>query len=95
MSRSIGDTIASSVGVISEPEIISYEINEAVSAIIMASDGVWEFLENSQVFELIKPSLEKKNPELGCKTLIKVSRKFWKSEDVTVDDITVLLIYFV
>jgi len=36
------------VGVIPEPEVKSYEISEKDKFLIMASDGVWEFI-TSQV----------------------------------------------
>ena len=43
MSRSFGDIIASSVGVICEPEIIKHRILPYDKFIIIASDGVWEY----------------------------------------------------
>ena len=45
-SRAFGDTIASNVGVVAEPELTQYTFDEADQFIICASDGVWEFLEN-------------------------------------------------
>lgn len=49
MSRSLGDYVAQSVGVIPEPEIILYDIKIDDRVIIIASDGVWEFMSNEQV----------------------------------------------
>ena len=46
MSRSIGDFVAQTVGVIPEPEIIHREISETDKFIILASDGLWEFIES-------------------------------------------------
>lgn len=48
MSRSIGDHAVKDVGVIAEPEVQVYDIEENNLFMIMASDGVWEFI-NSQV----------------------------------------------
>jgi serine/threonine protein phosphatase PrpC len=46
MSRSIGDGIASSVGVIPDPDIIQHNVCENDRCIVMASDGVWEQMNN-------------------------------------------------
>lgn len=46
MSRSFGDIVASQAGVICEPEILSFELTEEDKFIVLASDGVWEFLDN-------------------------------------------------
>jgi serine/threonine protein phosphatase PrpC len=49
MSRSLGDYVAQSVGVTPEPEFNIYDINQNDRIIIIASDGVWEFLSNEKV----------------------------------------------
>lgn len=46
MSRSLGDRMAHSVGVSCEPEISSLMLSEEDKILILASDGVWEFLSN-------------------------------------------------
>lgn len=53
MSRSIGDLVAGSVGVICDPEIVEYEINDYSKFIVIASDGIWEFLSNEKVMEIV------------------------------------------
>lgn len=49
MSRSLGDYVAQSVGVIPVPEVNIYNININDRFVIIASDGVWEFLSNEAV----------------------------------------------
>ena len=49
MSRSIGDQIAKSVGVICDPDIREIDIEKDDKFIIVASDGLWEFLSNEEV----------------------------------------------
>jgi serine/threonine protein phosphatase PrpC len=46
MSRSFGDHAAAEVGVTAEAEILEMNLNESDKFIILASDGVWEFLSN-------------------------------------------------
>lgn len=54
MSRSFGDYIASRVGVISEPEIVTEKIDFNEGFIVLASDGIWEFMSNEKVVEIVK-----------------------------------------
>lgn len=46
MSRSFGDQVAAKVGVNAVPEISELRMDPSDKVIILASDGVWEFLEN-------------------------------------------------
>lgn len=48
MSRSIGDLVAASVGVIPEPEFFELTLNESDKFLVIASDGVWEFIDNDE-----------------------------------------------
>ena len=94
MSRSIGDLIASSVGVIPEPEITEYVINSFTRYIVIASDGVWEFLENEAVMKIANKYYDN-NDAIGlCDTVVAESTKWWEKEDVVVDDITIVAVFF-
>ena len=46
MTRSFGDAIAARVGVNAVPEIQEFTLETNDKIIVLASDGVWEFLEN-------------------------------------------------
>lgn len=46
MTRSFGDKIGVQAGVISEPEILEFKIENEDKIIVVASDGVWEYLSN-------------------------------------------------
>ena len=94
MSRSIGDLIATTLGVIPEPVFIEKEIDDKTKFIILASDGVWEFLDNKMVKEIVMPFYLKNDPDGACKALIDESTKWWENEDVVVDDITVIAVFF-
>jgi len=94
MSRSIGDLLASTLGVIPEPEFIETEIDKDTKFVILASDGVWEFLDNQKVKDLVMPYYKKNDPEGACKLLINESTKWWNEEDIVVDDITVICLFF-
>ncbi|MFN9960706.1 MAG: hypothetical protein ACK55I_47090 [bacterium] len=50
MTRSIGDLVAASVGVTSEPEIHVYtDLKPADRALVIASDGLWDRLTNKEI----------------------------------------------
>ena len=66
MSRSFGDYVASSVGVICIPEIIDFELANDDKFVIIASDGIWEFLSNEDVVKIVIPYYEQgKMEEVG------------------------------
>ena len=94
MSRSIGDLIASTLGVIPEPKFLEEKIDKDTKFIVVASDGAWEFLENNTVRDIVMPYYEKNDPNGACKELIKKSTEWWNKEDIVVDDITVIVVFF-
>ena len=49
MSRSFGDEVAASVGVIAEPEVTEYLLTKNDKFLIMATDGIWEFMSSQEV----------------------------------------------
>ncbi len=49
MTRSFGDQIAASVGILAEPEINAWKFTNEDKFLILASDGVWEFIESEEV----------------------------------------------
>lgn len=46
MTRSFGDDVASKVGVNAVPEVKEFTLSTSDKVIVLASDGVWEFLSN-------------------------------------------------
>ena len=49
MTRSIGDFSAHSIGVIASPEIIEVNLQLDDQIIIIATDGIWEYISNQNV----------------------------------------------
>ena len=91
MSRSFGDDIATSVGVISVPEIIikNRDINND-KYIIAASDGVWEFITNDEAINIVS----KYNDSIkASQALVNESTKRWKNEEQVIDDITAVVAF--
>ena len=94
MSRSFGDEVAASVGTISEPEIEEFEITNDDKFIILASDGIWEFISSQECVNFIKDFYIKKDLKGCLKFLLNESSKRWIKEEEVIDDITAVLIFF-
>ena len=94
MSRSFGDEVAASVGTISEPEIEEYDITNDDKFIIIASDGIWEFISSQECVNFIKDYYIKKDLKGCLKFLLNESSKRWIKEEEVIDDITAVLIFF-
>ena len=94
MSRSIGDAIAKKMGVIAEPGIIEHNLNGGVKFIVLGSDGIWEFLSNEDVRDIGKVFYLNCEANDLCEELYNSSLIKWKCNDSTVDDITIIAIYF-
>lgn len=93
MSRSLGDRVAHSVGVSCEAEITERVLGEGDKIVIMASDGVWEFLSNEDVASIVVPFFEVGAPEAAANALVKAAYQRWKEEEEVIDDITVVIIF--
>ena len=93
MSRSFGDDIAHTIGVICEPEIIEIDFNEEDKFIILASDGIWEFMSNQEVVDVVKEFYMKNDLQGALFSLYKEASKRWIMEEEIIDDITLIIIY--
>jgi serine/threonine protein phosphatase PrpC len=58
MSRSFGDKVAHSVGVSAEPDTWDFTLGLNDKFVVIASDGVWEFLSNDDVANIVYPYYE-------------------------------------
>ncbi|OMJ66497.1 hypothetical protein SteCoe_36634 [Stentor coeruleus] len=55
MSRSIGDTIAKEIGIISDPIITDYSLNFSQDLfIVLATDGIWNSMDNEDVSNFVE-----------------------------------------
>lgn len=70
MTRSFGDTLGGPAGIICEPEIKEIYLNKNSKIVIIASDGIWEYLENSQVMEFLIPYYKNKDCNSAAQALI-------------------------
>ena len=92
MTRSFGDILGSSIGVICIPEINEYTIKKEDKAIIIASDGLWEYVSNKETTNIVKKVYNKKEPNIIVNQLYKEAYKKWKNKDKGIDDITIICV---
>jgi serine/threonine protein phosphatase PrpC len=92
MSRSLGDAVAHSAGVSSEPEFFEYDFNPNREDLIlvMASDGLWEFMTDQEVIDLAYSTTE---PRFAVDRLISESNERWMREEQVIDDTTVCVAF--
>jgi len=98
MSRSLGDGECKGVGVIPDPEILhsvstppSKEGGDGDLFVIVASDGVWEFIESVEACQLVN---RHKNATEACSALVLEAAQRWKRfEGSYRDDITAIVAF--
>ena len=96
MTRAFGDFNAENLGFNSIPDIVEYDIYEKKpKIIILATDGIWQFLSNEQVANIILPYYEEDNINGGIQKLVSSARKMWETKNPRfIDDITIILFFF-
>ena len=62
---------------------------------VIGSDGIWEYLSNTQVGEIVFPFHKDKNSEGAAECLVKKAYSEWKKRcGQQVDDVTCVVIFF-
>lgn len=53
VSRSMGDSVAKRLGVISTPDVVTLKLDQKSYKIVVGCDGVWDGLSNAEVCKII------------------------------------------
>jgi len=92
MARSIGDYAVKDVGVIAEPEVKRFKINDNDRFVVLASDGVWEFISSQEAVDILGGFLSYGCHD-ACEELIQVAAQRWQEEEGDYrDDITAIVV---
>ena len=96
MTRAFGDFNAEELGFNTIPDIKEYDIyDKKPKIIILATDGIWQFLTNEQVKNIILPYYEEDNISGGIQKLVGNAKKMWETKNPRfIDDISVILLFF-
>lgn len=91
MSRSLGDTVAHTAGVISAPEMHVVELGPDDKCLIWASDGLWEFCKNEEVISMTQSAAgSSQDPRRAVDALVAEANARWMKEEQVIDDTTVI-----
>eukprot|EP00536_Pseudo-nitzschia_multiseries_P010730 jgi/Psemu1/326145/estExt_fgenesh1_pg.C_3370008 len=89
MSRSLGDVVAHTAGVISEPEFTEFELDpESDKFLVVATDGLWEFITNQETVDYVDAQA---GPAQAVDILVTEAGTRWMSEEQVIDDTTVIV----
>jgi len=89
-TRSLGDAIAEELGVVAEPEMLTRQITPEDKIIVLASDGVFEFLTNQSVIDICAKF---DDPLAACRAVVAESYELWLQYELRTDDITMICMF--
>ncbi|KAK9269484.1 hypothetical protein L1049_001259 [Liquidambar formosana] len=89
-TRSLGDSIAETIGVVATPEIVVLELTADHPFFVLASDGVFEFLSSQAVVDMVAKF---KDPRDACAAIVAESYRLWLQFETRTDDITVIVVH--
>ena len=101
MTRSLGDKVGAKIGVVCTPEVFKYFIKEEDRAFIIASDGLWEYMNNQEVTNSVKELITNMrnnnengeiNADLISRELFNQSVERWRQKEQGIDDITIICV---
>jgi len=89
-SRSLGDFVAEDIGVNGEPEIVTKKVTRGDEILVIASDGVFEFLTNQRMIDICAAC---DDPLHACTKLLEASYEQWLNFELRTDDITCIVLF--
>lgn len=92
MSRVLGHSGVANLGIIPDPDVKSFELTSGDRCLVLASDGVWDFIDDQEVIDTAKKFRPDANA--ACKALVETASARWVEDDPTYrDDISCCVIY--
>jgi len=93
LSRAMGDFLASSIGLIATPDVSSMSLLATDQFILLASDGIWEFVETQEAVETVKRLDSEGRGAIAAETLVQLAKERWSRAFTSVDDITAVIAF--
>jgi len=90
LTRSLGDTIAHSLGVTALPEVYQYSLIPDDKVFIVASDGITEYMDEKTCVDIV---CRYSDASVAAKALVKEASKHWIDKSDYMDDITAIIIF--
>ena len=95
MTRSFGDIVGSTVGIISEPEIKCFHYEKSDKFIVIGSDGLWEYISCQEVVNIVGEFYKTNNlnSDAAVMKLYQIARKKWLEIQGCIDDISIIILF--
>lgn len=94
MTRSVGDTVLTDFGVVPSPELTVCGLGPKDQFMVLASDGVWEFMTSGDVASFVaRHKANGASPSVVANALVAESVGKWKKNEQVVDDTTAVVVY--
>lgn len=99
MTRCFGDSISKTIGVTSEPgniyiELTKYEISPDDRFMVIATDGIWEYLSNRKVVRVVNKEWKEGSIRTACDKLMELAIQKWNNHGNYMDDISFFIVFF-
>jgi len=95
ITRSFGVKLGLGIGILDYPYIQSHYFKGNEKFILLASDGIWKFIDSEESVKIIKNFYENGMDANGAlNALVKEAILRWKNEKNYVEDITCILLFF-
>lgn len=93
VSRSFGDVIVKEYGVCCVPEVYQLELCEDDRFMVLASDGVFEFMSSAEVIEVVGRMRDVATAQEAAQELVRISTERWIDDDSVIDDISCVVVF--
>ena len=80
LSRAFGDWELKSYGVISEPHVTKIDINDNDKYVLIATDGIWDILDDADAYEISK---DIENPKDFCDKIVSIALKKGSMDNIS------------
>ena len=94
MTRSFGDIIGSTVGIISEPEIKFFNYEKENKFIIIGSDGLWEYISCQEAVNIVGEFYHDNDldSDSGVVKIFQTAKNIWIENQNCIDDISIIIL---
>jgi serine/threonine protein phosphatase PrpC len=91
MSRSLGDFMVHSVGVISTPDVFHYQLDDDCDCfLIVGTDGLWDTVKSQEAVNIVKAFDEAGKAVEG---ILRISHQRWMDHDHVSDDTSLCIVH--
>ena len=87
--RSLGDVVAHSAGVISDPDFTEFDLDPKTDKfLVVATDGLWEFITNEETVKMVESN---RTPAEAVDVLVTEAGTRWMQEEQVIDDTSIIV----